>query len=106
MRAEPIRPRLPTDGYGPGHRAQLAGASRAIPSTDWKGPYLDAVVNDPVSGAGFNYSVTSPTVAKVTSSATATPPTARLIRAGNRQLQESDDERIPQGFARIALDLP
>ena len=45
------------------------GAVRAIAAADWKGPYLDTVMNDPVSSAGFTYSVASPTVGKVTSSA-------------------------------------
>ena len=45
-----------------------AGASKAIINTDWKGPYVDAIQNDPVSSAAFTYSVTAP-VGKVTSSA-------------------------------------
>lgn len=46
-----------------------AGAVKTVNAGDWKGPYIDAVMNDPVSGAAFTYSVTSPTVGKVTSSA-------------------------------------
>src|SRR4051812_38591567 len=45
-----------------------AGASKAIVATDWKGPYIDAIMTDPVGGAAFTYSVTSGTVGKVTSS--------------------------------------
>lgn len=46
-----------------------AGASKTIASSDWKGPYIDQIQTDPVSGNAFTYSVTSPTVGKVTSSA-------------------------------------
>lgn len=46
-----------------------AGANKAITASDWKGPYITKVNNDPVSAAAFDYSVTSPTVGKVTSSA-------------------------------------
>ena len=45
------------------------GSSKAINSSDWKGPYLQAVETDPVSGSAFTYSTTSPTVGAVTSSA-------------------------------------
>jgi general secretion pathway protein G len=46
-----------------------AGASKAIIATDWKGPYIDAIMTDPVSTNAFNYGVASPNVGKVTSSA-------------------------------------
>lgn len=46
-----------------------AGSSKAINAADWKGPYMDSLVNDPVSGNAFNYSTTSPNVGRVTSSA-------------------------------------
>ena len=45
------------------------GASKSINSSDWKGPYLQSVENDPVSSSAFGYSTTSPTVGAVTSSA-------------------------------------
>ncbi|MGB9620488.1 MAG: prepilin-type N-terminal cleavage/methylation domain-containing protein [Armatimonadota bacterium] len=41
-----------------------------ITATDWHGPYLQEVPNDPVSGSAFNYGTTAPDVGKVTSSAT------------------------------------
>ncbi|HVT11072.1 MAG TPA: prepilin-type N-terminal cleavage/methylation domain-containing protein [Fimbriimonadaceae bacterium] len=46
-----------------------AGASKSITSTDWKGPYIDSIMSDPVSGNAFTYGATSPNVGKVTSSA-------------------------------------
>lgn len=46
-----------------------AGSSKSIIATDWKGPYIDAVMTDPVSGNAFTYGATSPNVGKVTSSA-------------------------------------
>lgn len=46
-----------------------AGNNKAITASDYKGPYLNRVNVDPVSGAAFTYSTTSPTVGKVTSSA-------------------------------------
>ena len=45
------------------------GATKAINSSDWKGPYLQAVENDPENGAAFTYSTTSPSVGAITSSA-------------------------------------
>ena len=47
-----------------------SGADKSIAATDWKGPYLNGVDTDPVSGAAFTYSTTSPTVGTVSSSAT------------------------------------
>lgn len=46
-----------------------AGNDKAIVAANWHGPYVQAVENDPVSGAAFTYSTTNPTVGKVTSSA-------------------------------------
>lgn len=46
-----------------------AGSAKSIIATDWKGPYIDAVMTDPVSGNAFTYGATSPNVGKVTSSA-------------------------------------
>jgi len=49
-----------------------SGTDKDITATDWNGPYVEKVPTDPISGAAFNYSVTSPTVGKVWSSATGT----------------------------------
>jgi type II secretion system protein G len=53
----------------PANGIDSTGSSRAIPASMWHGPYMDNLVNDPVGNSAFNYSVTSPTVGKVTSSA-------------------------------------
>lgn len=53
----------------PANGKDSAGNNKAITAGDYKGPYLNRVNVDPVSGAAFTYSVTSPTVGKVTSSA-------------------------------------
>ncbi len=53
----------------PANGKDSAGNNKAITPGDYKGPYLNRVNVDPVSGAAFTYSVTSPTVGKVTSSA-------------------------------------
>jgi general secretion pathway protein G len=46
-----------------------AGSSKAITAALWHGPYMDAMIDDPVSGSPFNYSTTSPNVGRVSSSA-------------------------------------
>src|SRR4051812_34503807 len=53
----------------PASGLDAAGAAKTIIATDWKGPYIDAIMTDPVSGAAFTYGATSPNVGKVTSSA-------------------------------------
>lgn len=53
----------------PGTGLDSTGASVNIIPADWKGPYLNSLENDPLSGAAFTYSTSSPTVGKVTSSA-------------------------------------
>jgi type II secretion system protein G len=53
----------------PANGKDAAGTAKAITAADWKGPYLQAVENDPLSGAAFTYSTTSPTVGDVRSSA-------------------------------------
>jgi type II secretion system protein G len=53
----------------PANGVDANGNSKAITATDYKGPYLQAIENDPVSSAAFTYSTTSPNVGKVTSSA-------------------------------------
>ncbi len=53
----------PASGY------DSTGASKNITSTDWKGPYMASQQNDPVAGTALTYSVTSPNVGKVSSSA-------------------------------------
>jgi len=52
----------------PASGLDATGAVKTINAPDWKGPYIDAIMNDPVSGNAFNYSVTAP-VGKTTSSA-------------------------------------
>lgn len=48
--------------------AKVKSADGAVVrAADWHGPYLDSVINDPISGAPFNYDKTT---GKVTSSAT------------------------------------
>ncbi|GMV35831.1 MAG: hypothetical protein AMXMBFR61_03390 [Fimbriimonadales bacterium] len=46
-----------------------SGTSKSIVASQWKGPYLATINNDPVSGSAYNYGTTSPNVGKVTSSA-------------------------------------
>lgn len=53
----------------PANGLDSTGANAPILAADWKGPYLNSLENDPISGAAFTYSTTSPTVGKVTSSA-------------------------------------
>ena len=55
----------------PASGLDTGGSSATITAADWRGPYIDGTIpNDPVSGAAFTYSVASPTVGKVSSSAT------------------------------------
>jgi len=53
----------------PASGLDASGAAKAISGADWKGPYLQRIERDPVSGNPFNYGTTSPNVGKVTSSA-------------------------------------
>lgn len=53
----------------PANGKDTAGTTKAITAADWKGPYIQVVELDPISGAAFTYSVTSPTVGQVKSSA-------------------------------------
>lgn len=53
----------------PANGKDSSGNNKAIIAADYKGPYLSKINVDPVSAAAFTYSVTSPTVGKVTSSA-------------------------------------
>ena len=53
----------------PANGKDSSGNNKAIIAGDYKGPYLSKINVDPVSAAAFTYSVTSPTVGKVTSSA-------------------------------------
>jgi general secretion pathway protein G len=46
-----------------------AGAAKTISAPDFKGPYIRSIPNDPIANAAFTYSVTSPSVGSVTSSA-------------------------------------
>src|SRR5258708_38626405 len=54
----------PAQGY------DSAAALQSITATDWHGPYVTSVPNDPVAAAAFSYSVAAGTVGNVTSSAT------------------------------------
>ena len=54
----------------PAKGLDTAAADKAVTASDWHGPYLESLPNDPISGAAFTYSTTSPTVGKVNSSAT------------------------------------
>jgi len=58
-----------TGSSAPSAGKDNAGASKTIASSDYKGPYLQAVPTDPVSGNAFTYSTTAGTVGKLTSSA-------------------------------------
>jgi type II secretion system protein G len=53
----------------PANGVDSSGNPAAITAADWKGPYLNSLENDPISGAAFTYSTTAGTVGKVTSSA-------------------------------------
>ncbi len=53
----------------PASGKDAAGTAKTITASDWKGPYLQSIEKDPLSGSAFSYSTTSPTVGKVTSSA-------------------------------------
>jgi general secretion pathway protein G len=53
----------------PANGLDSAGATKAITLSDWKGPYLQAVETDPISGSAFTYTTTSPGVGNVISSA-------------------------------------
>lgn len=46
-----------------------AGAAKTISASDYKGPYLRSIPNDPIANAAFTYSVTAPNVGAVSSSA-------------------------------------
>ncbi len=54
----------------PANGKDSAGNNKAITATDYKGPYVSKISNDPVSGSPFTYTVTTPNVGKVASSAT------------------------------------
>lgn len=54
----------------PANGKDSTGGSKAITAGDFKGPYVADVPNDPVSGSAMTYTVTSPNVGKVASSAT------------------------------------
>jgi type II secretory pathway pseudopilin PulG len=58
-----------TRTVSPGSGKNPQGNNRAIGAKDYRGPYVERIENDPISGLPFNYSTTPPTVGKVTSSA-------------------------------------
>lgn len=45
------------------------GGTQSISTSDWRGPYLQAVPNDPVSSSAFSYGTGSTNTGNVTSSA-------------------------------------
>ncbi|HLK15305.1 MAG TPA: prepilin-type N-terminal cleavage/methylation domain-containing protein [Fimbriimonadaceae bacterium] len=53
----------------PANGKDSTGASYAITASNWKGPYLASVPNDPVASAALTYSITSPTVGQVNATA-------------------------------------
>lgn len=53
----------------PASGLDAAGSAKTIVATDWKGPYIDAIMTDPVSGNAFTYGSASPNVGKINSSA-------------------------------------
>jgi type II secretion system protein G len=54
----------------PANGKDAAAATVAITAADWKGPYVSRINTDPVGGAAFEYTVTSPNVGRVRSSTT------------------------------------
>jgi len=54
----------------PAHGYDSTGTAQSIAAADYKGPYLQSIPTDPVSKAAFTYSVASPTVGTISSSAT------------------------------------
>lgn len=66
-------PKLLSDLAGTSAAAQgldAGGTAQAITAGDWRGPYVESLPNDPVSGSAFTYTTTSPGVGNVKSSAT------------------------------------
>lgn len=69
-------------GYYPQSLSDLAAASapakgldsaaalQNVNAADWQGPYVESIPTDPISGAAFSYTTTSPGVGTVKSSAT------------------------------------
>lgn len=55
----------------PANGKDEAGANKAIVAADWRGPYLQSIPTDPISGAAYTYSTTAGSVGKVNSSAAA-----------------------------------
>lgn len=61
-----------TSETAPASGIDSTGSAKAISAADWHGPYIQTVNPDPISGNPFTYSVTSPTVGKINSSASGT----------------------------------
>lgn len=53
----------------PASGLDATGATKSINATDWKGPYVQTIAPDPVSGSAVTYSVATGTVGNVSSSA-------------------------------------
>ena len=58
-----------TTETAPANGKDKDGNNKAIVASDFKGPYMESVKKDPISGGNFTYSVTSPNVGKVTAPA-------------------------------------
>ena len=56
----------------PANGLDSTGSSQPITAADYKGPYIQRIEDDPVSGTPFNYTTTAPNVGRVTSSASGT----------------------------------
>lgn len=53
----------------PAKGLDASGAQKDIAATDWHGPYVEAVPQDPISRGAYTYITASPNVGKVKSSA-------------------------------------
>ncbi|MCC6484873.1 MAG: type II secretion system protein GspG [Armatimonadetes bacterium] len=54
----------------PSQGLDSAGTAQSITAADWRGPYIESLPTDPISGSAFSYTATSPGVGTVKSSAT------------------------------------
>jgi len=54
----------------PANGLNASGANTAINATDWRGPYIEKIPVDSVTGGALNYDTTSPNVGRVRAAAT------------------------------------
>ena len=52
----------------PGSGFNADGVPKPLKTSNWRGPYLDSIPSDPISGEPFLYSATRPTVGRISSS--------------------------------------